>query len=130
MRALIVCADLEARSELIEALRARFSVDVAAGAAEGRRYISASLEKDRRYSLVVLDYDVPDGSAEEALALLRREEEARGLTWPRTARVIVLSRSEKKIVGAFFKGSEAGMTMPVDRVNLLKQIEALEVDKV
>ena len=55
MRALIVCADLEARSELIEALRARFSVDVAAGAAEGRRYISASLEKDRRYSLVVLD---------------------------------------------------------------------------
>jgi hypothetical protein len=128
--ALIVSSDLTVRSSAVSALGRLFCCDAAASGREALELLDIRTARKEVVGLVLLDLDALGAEAEQTLIAIRKSEEDLQKTWPHTTRVVALSASEKRIVAAFFKGSEAGHPLPLDEGKLLQQIETLEVNKV
>ena len=129
-RALITCADHYVRADIISWIGLELVCDVAVNGQETLDLIRYRMRSGERYGLIILDYSVSDIPGAELLATIRRLEEELDTTWPHSARIMVLSDTEKVIVSAFFRGAEACHIYPLNREKLVKQLTALEVERV
>lgn len=129
-KALIACHDLKTRAELTSLLGPKFICDIAVNGQETIELIKLRANKNERFCLIITDYNLNDMPGAELLSTIRRLEEEFEFYWPHSARIIALTESERTIVSAFFRGAEACHIYPLDQERLVKQITALEVERV
>ncbi len=128
-KAIVVSKKSDFKAEVISALGEGFDCHPLSGVDEALEKIGERGTAEEVVRLVVLDIDLDDRGRNIVKEIRRRELE-RGIDWPRSARIIAVSDSEKKIVKAFFHGAEAGHLLPLDSGKLQRQVETLEVHRV
>jgi two-component system, chemotaxis family, chemotaxis protein CheY len=124
---LIVCPEIETRCQLVSTLGPSFVCDVAVSGKEAIEILEYRAQRFEHPGLIVVDYRIEDVQPDDLLAAIRKQEEKLGLKWPKSARIMAMSASERDIVLAFFKGAEAGHTLPFNAEKFLKQLETLEI---
>lgn len=129
-RALIACDKFKIRADLTSWIGSQFTCDIAVNGQETLDLIKIRAAENEKFGLIIVDYKLNDIPGAELLATIRRMEEDLGNLWPYSARIVVMSETDKVVVSAFFRGAEACHIYPLNRERLIKQIAALEVERV
>jgi two-component system chemotaxis response regulator CheY len=120
MRFLIVDDELISRLLLKRALQAFGRVEVVATGTEALDAVREALDAGQPYTLVALDYHLPDQDGVEVLKAIRALETERGLH-PGEAGLVMMAtatRTPKVVMGAFKHHLDAFLVKPISRARL------------
>jgi two-component system chemotaxis response regulator CheY len=127
-RALIVDDSRYQRYLIVQALEGLFSSDQAADGREAVALYVAALEAGTPYDLVVMDILMPELNGHDALATIRRLEEAHRLSAQTRVPAVMLSSLDDPVNmlrAQFESGAQAYITKPFTPATLLEALISL-----
>lgn len=127
-RALIVDDSRYQRYLIIQALGDRFTPDEAADGREALTLFQRALTTGPAYDLIVMDILMPVLSGHDALAGIRRQEEAAGLSPDNRTPAVMLSSLDdpgNMLRAQFESGAQAYVTKPFTAKTLLEALSSL-----
>jgi two-component system chemotaxis response regulator CheY len=129
-RALIVDDSRYQRHLIFQVIQGQFTADEAANGQEALDLFKAALEAGNPYDLVVMDILMPVLSGHDALAGIRRLEEAAGMSGGRRTPAIMLSSLDDPVNmmrAQYESGAQAYVTKPFTPRTLLEALASLEL---
>ncbi len=129
-RALIVDDSRYQRHLIIQALDGRFTTEEAADGRQAVVLFQAAWEAGRPFDLIVMDILMPELSGHDALAGIRRLEEAAGASLQRRTPAVMLSSLDdpaNMLRAQFESGAQAYVTKPFTPQTLLEALASLSL---
>lgn len=129
-RALIVDDSRYQRHLIIQALDGRFTTEEAADGRQAVALFQAAWEAGRPFDLIVMDILMPELSGHDALAGIRRLEEAAGAPGQRRTPAVMLSSLDdpaNMLRAQFESGAQAYVTKPFTPQTLLEALASLSL---
>jgi two-component system, chemotaxis family, chemotaxis protein CheY len=129
MKTLIAEDDFTSRLLLQEILRSYGPTHVAVSGAEAVEAVRAALEMGEPYDLICLDIMMPEMDGQEALRLIREQEQARGIVSSNGARIVMTTAlgDMKNVSNAYHNLCDAYLTKPIHKERLLDELHALNL---
>lgn len=127
-RILVVEDDFGSRKMMLKLLEEYGQVDSAVDGQDGINAFRKAFDEDRPYGLVFLDIMMPHMDGQEALVLMRKEEQERSVAPAAEAHIIMTTVLEDphNVVGAYFKGGATSyIVKPVERGALRRELARL-----
>lgn len=127
MRCLIVEDEFTARKLLQVYLSDYGDCFVAVNGHEAVEAFRDALKEKKPYDLICLDIMMPGMNGHETLKAIRRIESEHGIAGLDGVKVIMTTASDdsKDVMGAFRSGCEVYLVKPVERENLLEEVEKM-----
>lgn len=129
-RALIVDDSRYQRHLIIQVLADLFTIEEAADGRQALVLFQAALEAGQPFDLVVMDILMPELSGHDALAGIRRLEEAAGIPEERRTPAVMLSSLDdpaNMLRAQFESGAQAYVTKPFTPQTLLEALASLSL---
>lgn len=116
MKILIVEDDFTAR-KFIRRILQKHTCDTAKDGTEALEGFRFALDEDKPYDLVFMDLHMPSMNGDEAVKLIRQEEDSRNLPASKKAKVIMTSGEENpaEVYNTFKLGADAYLVKPITR---------------
>lgn len=129
MNTLIVDDDFTSRLLLQEILKVHGPTHMAVNGKEAIEALRVARESGNPYDLVCLDIMMPEMNGQEALQVLRADEEKAGILAGNGVKVVMTTalRDGDNIVESFTEACDAYLVKPIDRVKLLEELRKLEL---
>ena len=129
MKTLIVEDDFTSRLLLQELLKPYGEAHVAVNGKEAVDAAHTAMESGEPYDLISMDIMMPEMNGQEALKLIRKEEESRGIDYSNGAKVIMTTAlSDLKNVTAAYKSlCDSYLVKPIEKVKLIEELTKLEL---
>ena len=127
MKCLIVEDEFTARKMLQVYLSDYGVCIVAVNGHEAVQAFRESLEEEEPYDLICLDIMMPEMDGHETLKEIRRLESEHGIVGLDCVKVIMTTALDgsRDVMGAFKSGCEAYLVKPIERKNLIEEMEQL-----
>ncbi|MGC8492671.1 MAG: response regulator [Syntrophobacteraceae bacterium] len=124
MKTLIVEDDFTSRVLLQEILNQYGSVHIAVNGREAVSAAKLAQEEGEPYDLICLDIMMPEMDGQEALRLIREQEEARGIFSTYGAKIIMTTalNDMRNILAAHHSLCDAYLFKPIDKAKLLEEL--------
>jgi two-component system chemotaxis response regulator CheY len=129
MKTLIVEDDFTSRLLMQELLKSYGQSHIAVNGKEAVEAVRQALEKNEPYDLICLDIMMPEMDGQEALRLIRRQEEARGINSSNGAKIIMTTAlgDVKNLSTAFRNLCDAYLAKPIQKTKLLEELRNLKL---
>jgi len=129
MRTLIVEDDFTCRLLLLEILKVYGEVHIATNGTEAVTMVRMALDAGEPYDLICLDIMMPEMDGQEALRLIREQEETRGIRSTQGARIVMMTALDDvhNVIDAFSKLCDGYLTKPIKKTALLDKLKTLEL---
>jgi two-component system chemotaxis response regulator CheY len=100
---------------------------VAVNGQEAVEAFREALEENEPYDLIFLDIMMPEMDGHDTLEVIRRIESEHGIAGLDGVKVIMTTALDdsKNVMGAFRNGCEAYLVKPIEKKNLLEELEKL-----
>ncbi len=121
-RILIVDDSFTNRQVVAEILREVAPCDFAATGKEAIDAYNLSLQKEKPYSLILLDIELPQVNGLEILDKIRKSEKTAGIALGEGIPIIIVTAYEERFLEAFEKGCDDYVLKPIETDVLLKKI--------
>jgi two-component system chemotaxis response regulator CheY len=131
MKILIAEDDFLSRKIILNFLKNQGECDVAHHGKEAWEAFQAALSEGSPYDLVCIDVMMPEMNGVELLEKIRELEQGKGITIDKGAKIIMTTSVDKPkdVMQAFRKGCEAYIVKPLQKEELFKQLEYLDLLK-
>lgn len=129
IKTLVVEDDFTSRLLLQKIMSPLGEAHVAVDGKEALEAIKVALDTQEPYQLIFLDIMMPNLDGQGALRGLRQLEETKGITLGNGAKVIMTTclADNGHVMAAFREQCDAYLVKPIDRANLLQQLQRLEL---
>ncbi len=129
MKTLIVEDDFTSRMILQEILKHYGSTHIAVNGKEAVAAVRAALDEEQPYDLICLDIMMPEMDGQQALRLIREQEEAMGILSNRGAKIIMTTALDdaRNVMSAFNNLCDGYLTKPIRKSTLIEKLQQLEV---
>lgn len=129
MKTLIVEDDFTSRMILQEILKHYGSTHIAVNGKEAVAAVRAALDEEQPYDLICLDIMMPEMDGQQALRLIREQEEAMGILSNRGAKIIMTTALDdaRNVMSAFNNLCDGYLTKPIRKSTLIDKLQQLEV---
>lgn len=129
MKTLIAEDDFTSRLLLQELLKSHGPFHIASNGTEAVEAVRVALEVGDPYHLICLDIMMPGMNGQEALQLIREQEESRGILSTFGAKIIMITalNDPKNVIDAFHSLCDAYLTKPIRKANLLHELRKLKL---
>ncbi len=127
MKSLVVDDEFVPRMVLQRILQVYGPCDAATNVLEAIAAVRHALEQKKPYGLVCLDIEMPDGSGQDVLKEIRRQEEHFGLPAELQIKVLMTSghSDADQVKASFHNGGNGFLVKPVDVARLKKRLREL-----
>ena len=114
MKTLIVEDDFTSRLLLQELLKSYGPSHIAVNGKEAVEAVQVALETGKPYDLICLDIMMPEMDGQEALRLIREQEESRGILSSRGAKIVMTTALDdpRNVMVAYISLCDANLTKP------------------
>lgn len=129
MKTLIVEDDFTSRLLLQEMLKSYGPLHVALNGKEAAKAVRVALKADEPYDLICLDIMMPEMNGQEALTLIRKHEEAKGILSSSGSKIVMITAlaDHKSVFAAYGSLCDGYLAKPIDREKLLQELRRLEL---
>lgn len=129
MKTVIVEDDFTSRMILQEILKTYGSTHIAVNGKEAVAAVKAALDEEQPYDLICLDIMMPEMDGQEALRMIRQQEEAMGILSNRGAKIIMTTALDdaRNVMSAFNSLCDGYLTKPIKKATLIDKLKQLEV---
>ena len=129
MKTLIVEDDFTSRLLMQEFLKSYGQSHVAVNGREAVEAVSLALDAGEPYDLICLDIMMPEMDGQEAVRLIRAQEELRGILSPDGAKVVMTTALDdmKNVFTAYNSLCDAYLTKPLHKEDLLSELRKLKL---
>lgn len=127
MNILIVEDDFVCRRLLQRCLACYGDCDVAINGIEAVDVFKVALDEGHPYDLICLDIMMPKMNGHQALEAIRQVETEHGISGPDCVKVIMTTvlADSRNVMDAFREGCGSYVVKPIDKQNLLNEVERL-----
>ena len=127
MKTLIVEDDFTSRLLMQELLKDYGVCHIAVNGKEAVEAVRVALDAGEPYRLICLDIMMPEMDGQQALKMIRENEEAKAVNTSRWAKVIMTTALQdfRSVNDAYFGLCDAYLTKPIDRAKLLEELRKL-----
>ena len=131
MKTLIVEDDFTSRLLLQELLKSYGPSHIAVNGKEAVEAVQVALETGKPYDLICLDIMMPEMDGQEALRLIREQEESRGILSSRGAKIVMTTALDdpRNVMVAYISLCDAYLTKPIKRAALIEKLRELGLIK-
>jgi len=129
MKTLIVEDDFTSRLLMQELLKSYGPSHIAVNGKEAVEAVCLALEENAPYDLICLDIMMPEMDGQQALWLIREQEESKGILSSDGAKIVMTTAlgDMKNLTAAYRSLCDAYLVKPIDKAKLLKELRKLEL---
>ncbi len=129
MKTLIVEDDFTSRLLLQEMLKGYGYSQIAVNGKEAAEAVRVALKANEPYDLICLDIMMPEMDGQEALRLIRKHEEAKGILSTSGSKIVMITALDdhKSVFAAYGSLCDGYLAKPVDREKLLQELRRLDL---
>lgn len=124
---LIIEDNPENRGLMAEILREIATCVFAATAQEAFEIIGPLKESRAKFSLILLDLELPEISGLQIIEKIRKEEAAAGIRLGEGVPIVVVTGHQRRFLEAFDKGCDEYLLKPIDAASLISKATSILV---